>query len=219
MNQPPEKPESLEASLVRSLDKSTLRDMTADLAEVGLDQLIAEGPLREVPVLGTLVRMCMTIGVVRDHLFAKKVSKFLVGVAKVGEVERRRFLAQVREQGEDKRLGETLVLLLDRLDDFEKPEILATMFCAYVNGRCDFSTFRRLAAVVDQLQLASADALRTFYDPTREGFETGGEFLSQFAALGLATIEFYPSDHAMVGGSYAKTELGKLFILLLDEAT
>ena len=93
------------------------------------------------------------------------------------------------------------------------------MFGAYLQGRCDLSKFRRLAAVVDQLPLSSVDALLTFYSPTREGIETGGEYLSQFAALGLAAIEFYPSDTDSVGGSYEKTELGRLFVSVFEEIT
>jgi hypothetical protein len=215
-----EKTESLESALIQSLDSSNLRDLTVDLAEVGIDQLLDDGLVRDVPILGTLARLRATIGIVRDHLFARKVAKFLVGVAKIDAAERKRFITEIRERDEDKRLGETLVLLLDRLDDFQKPELLARMFRAYVKGQCDLSMFRRLAAVVDQLPLPSLRALRSFYSTTRGGlFETGGEFLSQFAALGLAAIEFYPSDTGLVGGSYNKTELGKLFVAFLEEAT
>ena len=111
------------------------------------------------------------------------------------------------------------MLLLDRLDDLEKPDILARMFCAYIEGHCDLPTFRRLAAAVDRLPLSSLPALRAFYDPDRRGFQIGGESLSEFASVGLASIKFYPSDMGIVGGSYETTELGKLFLSILEDAT
>ena len=90
-----ETPETLEAALVRSLDSSNLRDLTVDLAEAGVDQLLNEGLVREVPILGMLVRLRATVGIVRDHLFAKKVAKFLHGISKIDEAERRQFMSRV----------------------------------------------------------------------------------------------------------------------------
>ena len=167
----PIKLESLEASIIQSIGSSGIIDLSVDLAEVGLDQLLSDGIIRDVPIFGTLVKLRSTIGIVRDLLFAKKVAKFLMGVAKIDTDERRKFIDDIKSRNEDKRLGETLILLLDRLDDYEKPEILARMFQAYVKGKCDLPMFRRLAAVVDQLPLQSIGDLQSFYAPTKKGLE------------------------------------------------
>ena len=213
-----QQPESLESALVRSIDASTLRDAATDLAEVGLDQMFEDGILRDIPVLGTLVRLRATLGVVQDYLFTRKVAKFLIGVARVDEAKRKAFVATISSPTERRRLGETLVLLLDRLDDLEKPDILARMFCAYIEGRCDLPTFRRLALAVYRLPVSSLHALRAFYDPNRKGFQIGGEYLSEFASVGLASINFFSSDMGMAGGSYGTTELGTLFLSILGDA-
>jgi len=211
-----DKSESIESALVRSLDATNLRDITIDLAEAGVDQLLAEGIVRDIPILGTLVRLRTSFGLVRDYVFTKKVAKFLIGVAEIEEEKRKEFLKKVQERNEQRRLGETLLLLLDRLDDFEKPHLLARLFRAHLEGRCDLETFRRLSTVLDQLPLSSLPALREFYASTESGFRIGGDFLSQFAAAGVAEITFHPSDFGIVGGSFGKTELGRLFISVLD---
>lgn len=63
-------------------------------------------------------------------------------------------------------------------------------------------------------------ALRAFYSANHQGTETGGEFLTQFAGLGLITIEFYPMvGQSGIGGGYEKTELGKMYLNIADDAS
>jgi len=90
-----DKSESIESALVRSLDATNLRDITIDLAEAGVDQLLAEGIVRDIPILGTLVRLRTSFGLVRDYVFTKKVAKFLIGVAEIEEEKRKEFLKKV----------------------------------------------------------------------------------------------------------------------------
>lgn len=219
MTEPRDPKNTLESALVRSIDSSSLRDLTTDLAEAAIDQLLDDGPIKDIPILGTLVKARTSIGLVRDYVFTKKVAKFLIGLSKIPEDQRKAFLAKIQARNEDKKFGEVLLVLLDRLDDYERPTLLAKVFRAHVEQDFPLDTFRRLATVVEQLPPGSAAALRAFYSPSREGQETGGEFLSQFAGLGLVAIEFYPSSMAHVGGAYEKTELGKLFMSILDDAT
>lgn len=208
---------SLEIALVESLDSSSLRDLTADLAEVTIDQLIEAGPFRDIPILGTLVKAKASIGLVRDYVFMKKVAKFLMGLAEIPEEQRRTFMQRVASRGETKKLGEVLLILLDRLDDFDKPALLAKVFRAYLTRNLPLEVFRRLGAAIERLPVGSVEALRTFYSPKRQGIETGGEFLSEFASVGLVGIEFYPTRD--IAGGYEPTELGKLLQSIIDEDT
>lgn len=219
MNPSTNKPESLERALIRSIDSSSLQDLTADIAEAGLDQLLEDGIVKDIPILGTLIRLQTSIGLVRDYIFTKKVARFLVGLAEINPSERTKFLKGVEQRNETEKLGETLLLLLDRLDDFTKPVLLAKIFRAYIQRGFDLSTFRRLAKVVDHLSPEAHEALRAFYAPNRQGSQIGGEYMSQLASVGLADIKFFSTEMAMVGGAFAPTELGYLYISIIDGAT
>ena len=219
MKQPSTKPESLEGALVRSIDSTSLRDLTVGIAEAALDQFLDAGIVKDIPILGTLIRLRTSIGLVRDHVFTKKVARFFIGLSEIDPAERSRFLKGIQERHETQKLGETLLLLLDRLDDFAKPDLLAKVFRAYIQQGFDLTTFRRLAAVVDRLPLDAYEALRSFYAPDRQGFQIGGEYMSQFSAIGLADIKFYPSNVAMTGGAFAPTDLGRLYLSIVDAAT
>lgn len=210
----------LEESLVSSIATADLVDMGADLAEVGLDQFLAEGVLRDVPILGTLAGMYRTFGVVRDRVFTSKVVRFLVQLAEIPVADRQRFLAQHVRPADRRRLGETLVLLLDRLDDMQKPEALAHLFAAHVRGECDLETFRKLAAALDRIPLSAISHLRDFYhaQEAMPGLQPPrpGEYHAQFIFAGLVSIEFSRTGPTGgPGGRYAKNELGELFLKTL----
>jgi len=213
---------TLEEALVSSIAKPNLTDLASELAEVGLDHFLTDGVLRDIPVLGTLVGLYRTVGVIRDRLFAAKVIRFLIGLAEIPLDDRERFLKEHAERTERQRLGETLVLLLDRLDDMQKPEALSRLFAAYVRGQYNLEMFRRLAMALDRISLSSVSELRTFYRTEETvGLQPGliGESHALFAFAGLVNIEFSrvgPTGGA--GARYVKNHLGALFLEMLSSA-
>lgn len=209
---------SLEAAIVSSLASPDLRDALADVAEAGLDQLLDDGLLRDVPVLGTIIRLRSAAGVVRDNIFARKVARFLIRHMAIPAAERQTFLATLRTSQERRRLGETLLVLLDRLDDLQKPELLGRLFAGYVRGEIDYATFRRLGTALDRISLEAIPALRAFYDDTTPGrMVTGGEWLPELVAAGLVSISLETFLEG-VGGSFSKNNLGPVFLRLVDTA-
>ena len=211
----------LEEALVSSLVKPNLIELGADLAEVGLDQFLAQGALRDIPVLGTLLELYRTVGIVRDRVFANKVVRFLAGLGEIPIEERERFLKGHEDPPEKRRLGEALVLLLDRLDDMDKPEALSRLFGGYVRGQYDLETFRRLAAALDQVPLSALSHLERFYQEPEhvlglQALPRPGPYHAQFVASGLVNIEFSRTGPTGgPGGRYAKNELGELFLKVL----
>jgi hypothetical protein len=211
---------SLEESVVRSLVLTDLRDAIADVAEVGLDHLITDGPARDVPVIGTLIRLGTTVGAVRDHLFARKVATFLLRVAEVPEGERATFVRELKDPETRKRVGDTLVLLLDRLDDMRKPDLLGLLFEAYLAGEIDLPTFQRLSAALDRLNVVCLPLLRAFYraEPSAPGAPIPAfELLQELSMTGLVGIEF-GGGYGGGRGRFVHNELGRLFVRLTERA-
>ena len=65
-------------------------------------------------------------------------------------------------------MGEALLLLLDRLDDMQKPELVARFFCALMRGEIDRTTFQQMATAVDRLLIAHLSPLVAFYSGATE---------------------------------------------------
>ena len=115
---------------------SELFDTVADLFEATGDQLLQEGILRDVPLIGTVVGIARVVGTISDRIFLLKVKKFIFSLSKLSDVEKDDFSEQMdKDEKLRSKVGETVVLLLDRSDDLEKVEILAKIFSVYIKNR------------------------------------------------------------------------------------
>jgi hypothetical protein len=108
--------------------------------------LLEDGVLKEIPVIKSIIAFCKTWQAVHDQLFLRKVAGFVLACPKFTEPEKNKFLDEdLRDPKATKQLGDALVLILDKLDDLEKPAMLAKVFAAYVRGHIGYPDFRRLA--------------------------------------------------------------------------
>jgi len=161
-NQEP-KPSSVEQGIIDLIRTGEIQNDLVSLAEAGIDQLIETGFLRDVPVLGSVIGVIRAAGSVRDLLLAKKLGRFLLGLQTVPLKEREEFLGSLEDSNQRIEVGEALLLVLDRLDDIEKPELVARLFQAHIRGQISRQTFQQLATAVDRLALEHVTALKAFY--------------------------------------------------------
>jgi len=125
-------------------------DTSVELLEALGDQVFDDGLLKDIPILGTAVNLARLRKTIADRLFLKKVEKFLVSLSEVEETKKQKFYDRLEtDQRLREKTGEVIVLILNRFDDLEKPEILARVFRSYMNGIIGFNQFRQLASAVD----------------------------------------------------------------------
>jgi len=154
---------AIESAVVEAIGEPGIQDTLADLADAGIDQLLQEGFLRDVPAVGTVLGAVRATGSIRDLLLAKKLGRFLLELHRIPEKDRADFAQSHSSPKDKRRVGEALILLLDRLDDLEKPALVARVFGAYIRGRIDHSTFRLMASAIDRLHLPHLKALAELY--------------------------------------------------------
>ena len=119
-----------------------MTDIAAEVADIALDSRLDEGILKKVPVFGWLVKGYGVFTTVKDRLFLKKVAEFLHGASDITEEEKGRFREKITtDPSFCRRVGEKLVLLLDRQDDFDKAFILGKVFAGYLKGTIQYDTF------------------------------------------------------------------------------
>lgn len=215
---------SIELSVVRTIDKSGMQDTLAHLAEAGLDQILDEGFLRDVPVLGTILGVIRATRSVRDLLLAKKLGRFLLALQTVPLKDREDFRQSLSSREEEIKVGETLILLLDRLDDLEKPQLVARVFGAFLRGEIDQTTFRLMASAIDRLHLPHLRALTRFYaiggsDSTDR---PDPDTCQALAYAGLVRVEargnggaWFAAEMAGAVLAYSRNELGRQFVSII----
>ena len=202
-------------SLVRAVAGDQLGDIIFDIAEVMLDQNLADGPLKDFPFIGELARSARIKQSITEELFIRKLGRFLSDLKNVPIEDREKLLEKYPDSSDNQRvLGENLLLALDRLDDIEKPAILARFFSAYIKSEIDYLTFTRLARALEKFNLELLPNLRWFYTRKEPAVETPEEIIHELSLAGLATVGLEGSG--MLGGSagYRHSNLGKTFLLI-----
>lgn len=195
-----------------SLIETILSDLTVDITESLFDQLLQEGLLRDIPVVSSLVNLAKAGVDAANYLFLRKTIRFLLHLKDVPEEERRRFVDQLdTDEKLKRRVGENLFLLLHRLDDMQKPELLGRIFRAFVVGKIDYVTYQKLSTTVDRIKVYSIPYLLEFYSDQPTPESSDDETLQDLAFCGLVNI---PKAEGLVFGrsGYAGNELGRLFI-------
>jgi hypothetical protein len=108
------------------------------------------------------------------------------------------------------------VLILDRFDDLEKPEMLAKFFAVFVRGKINLETFRRLAAATD---IGFLEDLKTFAQISNFADERLKPLYSNLVRTGLVSLEGpnVPGEGGMAKIRYEVNGLGQLFKKCINE--
>ncbi len=115
-------------------------------------------------------------------------------------------------------MGEELLLILDKLDDMVKPDLVGRLFKAFVSGAIDHAEFRLMAAAIDRLTATQLGALVSFYNDDKLPAE---ETLQAFAFVGVARIVTksrgpeYILENVGVDLAYDRNERGRRLVALL----
>lgn len=137
--------------LIKALRISDLSDVLRDFIENMLDSSLKDGILKDIPIINSLVALLKTAISIRDQFLIQKLISFLDGIKDITSEERDKFLKYVEDDPKyGKRVGEHLILLLDRLDDLNKPPMITKLFKAYLRDDITYREFVRFSSIVDR---------------------------------------------------------------------
>lgn len=154
----------LESSLIATLISSELAEAVADVLEVAVDAALIEGVAKEIPIIGTIVSIGKTLGSVRDYFLMRKVLLFLKGVSETSGKERQALVRKV--EGDSKyqqRVGETIMILLDRYDHLDKASLMSTVLCGCIRGKITYTEFLRISTSIDRAFIDDLNELLHYF--------------------------------------------------------
>lgn len=125
-------------------------EATLQNIEVAVDAATSNEAIASIPVIGTAFKVCKGIDDLRARAFAAKLERFVSAPSLVEPKAKAAILRKMQSSSvEAQKVGETLFLVLDRFIDLNKPEILAKVFVAYVDGLISAIDLQRLAQAID----------------------------------------------------------------------
>jgi len=151
---------SLSTELSTTVAQASRVELPAEILEFGIDQVMESGILRDAPFVGWIAKGMEIRSSISDQLFFKKILRFLTQLKSLGDDEKKEFSQKVEsDPAFREKVGDRLLLALDRLDEPAKSEFLARCFDCFLTGHLSYEEFSELAQLIDRSLLHDLEAL------------------------------------------------------------
>ena len=148
-----ENTEELVVSLENSLS-SDICDTVGDLVEVGLDAVMDDGILKDIPILSTVVGLYRIGHTIRERHEIKQLALFVAELNRgcTDESKRKQLLEKLNsDTRKSKQEIEYILVVLDNYLEYEKSQMRAKLYIAYLEGTITWAEFAEYASMVKQL--------------------------------------------------------------------
>ncbi len=200
-------------NLTNSIASTETVDALVIVADAGFDAAISSGAFDGVPIFGIITGLARAGRHIKDELFVRKTARFLQGLSKTTHEARRRFVDDLHANGKVDEFGETILLILDRIDDATKPLIIGHLMAAHVEGNLTYDEAIRLAAMVNRCYAPDLEYLINFKPGTQREMQEIADALFSTGLLRNCGLDGGTIGDALSGGTiYDVNRYGELLI-------
>lgn len=188
-------------------------DLAEPFVEIAIDKLLDDDLLKDVPIVGVVKSIFKSAQNVRDYFFMKRLSMFLFELHNQNAEEINDLILKFNKSKDRERTIDKLIIVIERLDDFDKAKMMAYAFDAYLKSKIDRETLTRFWHIIDRVFIEDlCSLLKIDKDYKLNTGTTANESLFN-AGLVVHVIE---ETGAWVGGPkkifYSVSNLGEIFI-------
>ena len=138
----------IEGKLIQSLEVKELGELATEYAELGIDSILDDSVIKDIPILRTLVGIARIGLNIRDRIYVKKIINFLSKVGQTSQEQREEF---VKKYCEDiKHFEDAILLILEQADRFEKTTLIGKIFKACILGEIKYEDALKLSEMVNK---------------------------------------------------------------------
>lgn len=173
-------------SLESIIKDSDLSSLLKDYSEIIVDNIIEEGFLKEIPIIGTVLGLVNFSNSINQHFTTKKLFKFLIQLDKIPIEKRRKKINEINSSNKyASSVGETILEILDKIDTDGKPELIGRIFAAFIEERIDYKTFLKISYIIKSIFYLDLIELRELYD----GHYVNGNIEDTLIIYGLVKLD------------------------------
>jgi len=177
--------EKIEGKLIESIKVDGLSELAQEYAELGIDLVMKDGVLKDIPIVGTIVKLTNAIGSIRDRLYLIKLVRFL---EKVGETTREQRNKFIEDNCKDTRqFEETVLLILEQADNMNKVSLIGKIFKACILGMIDYKNALTISSMVNRAFWQDVECLIS------NKYESGSKM--RLYACGLMNLDWIKRTH------------------------
>jgi hypothetical protein len=205
-----------------TLFDDSIKDLTVEYLELGIDTLTDNELIKTIPIIKTLNGLYGFSRSIREYYLTKKILRFLFQIKDIPKDEINNMLKKLENnESYNKDFGENLVLLLDRFENINKSDLLGQSFKMFLKEKLSFEDFLRASHIIDK---------SFFYDllklkKIKDGFEIDIISKENLFSLGLLSLKPHEIAAGMTGSEfmvklnevdYMINDAGKLILLILE---
>ncbi|WP_163407196.1 hypothetical protein [Flavobacterium ajazii] len=145
---------NISTALTTTLKDSDLQGVTTEFSEIFLDTFLAEGVLKDIPIINSIISIGKAGAKVSDALFMKKILYFLTQLSDVPADEREKVINEIDDSKKYRiKIGEKLLYILDKCDDHEKAELVGILFKGFLQNQIEYSDFLLCNLVIEKCMI------------------------------------------------------------------
>lgn len=181
---------SLSESMSNSI-KPEVSSVIAELGEIGLDSLMDDGILKEIPIISTAVAAYNIGNTIRERHSVAKLYAFIQAINEgiMSDTQRESYIDDFIKNDKQRNSElQYLMIILDRYVDFDKPRALAKIYLAYLKKQISWLDVRKYAETIDRFLAGDIEVLKSQkYFNTQDNIIT--DSLQRLVAMGLIIEE------------------------------
>jgi len=156
---------TIEKEMGLTVQNTDLSIINEDMLEFGLDFFLEEGVLRDLPVIGAVTGVYKFGRSIQTAHFTKKIVNFLFELKPTTIDERNEFIKSIEEEsGYLENVGEQLILIIEKTDNFYKAKLLGKLLTASIKKEITYQEFLYLGHMVNNNHLQHLRALKNTFD-------------------------------------------------------
>lgn len=150
-----------------TLFDDNIKDLSLDCIEIGIDSIVDNELIKELPIIKTIYSITKVSMAVREKFFLKKFLAFIYefnnGNAKEAEILKRKNAIKNNESWIFKEI-EFLVIYMENMDSDLKAKVLAVLYGDYINDKIAWDRFTQYTEIINRMFSNDMTWLTEFYE-------------------------------------------------------
>lgn len=152
----------LSDSLVETISNSDLTAIGSDILEIGIDTILADGILKEIPIVNVATGLWKTGVAIRDYRFVSKLLYFLNESSKLSIKQREKIIEKLEYDNYQGEAGEKLISIIDNLETKSKAKLLGKLICLFKHKKITRDEFWRVSFIIEKLPITDINSLENW---------------------------------------------------------
>ena len=207
-------------SAAETLFNDEVKDLSMDITELGLDSLISNDIIKELPFVKIVYTISKTSMAVKEKFLLKKFLNFIKTFneckANDKEIIKRKKAIENQEKWIYKEM-EFFITYLDNMDSVKKAKIFAYLYNEYLNKRINWERFCQFTEITNRMFSYDIDRIAEFYSYSSPQIEQGLSYFdltsyNRLVGLGLMEREIDCGQDMSKFGNVFREEIGRAHV-------